>query len=175
MSNLLGYALQKDEHYYIASEWMEKRDLQSRMAEYSMRELFGMVFAFYLTARYSNLPFQSLGIAKGLHYLHNLKVAHGDIKTVGLKSPYVIACLMTEFLSPMYLYHLLANRCLQTSGLSRMAELVYSKGYYSTVTVRSSHRWVPYEYYHVEDDEIFRPNLKSDVWAFGMTLLVRTI
>ncbi|KLO15492.1 hypothetical protein SCHPADRAFT_849513 [Schizopora paradoxa] len=34
-----------------------------------------------------------------------------------------------------------------------------------------SPRWAPYEYYFVEDEDIFHRTQKSDVWAFGMTVL----
>lgn len=57
-------------------------------------------------------------------------------------------------------------------GLSRMGESLRSTGYYSTVIAKASVRWVPHEYYDMEDQDVFRANPESDVWSFGMTLLV---
>ncbi len=54
-----------------------------------------------------------------------------------------------------------------------MTETFWSKGFYTTEASRHSTRWLAYDYYHVGDSGKFRPNLKTDVWAFGMTLLVR--
>ncbi len=53
---------------------------------------YGNLQFFYLTARSSslNLPFQSLGIAEGLCYLHGLNVVHGYLKTVGTKYLYMV-------------------------------------------------------------------------------------
>jgi len=56
-------------------------------------------------------------------------------------------------------------------GLSRMAESFRSKGFNTTDTSRSSTHWLPYEYHFVQNSDKFHPNPKSDVWAFGMTLL----
>jgi len=56
-------------------------------------------------------------------------------------------------------------------GLSRMTESFWSKGFYTTEASRHSTRWLPHEYYYIGETEKFRPNPKSDVWAFGMTLL----
>lgn len=58
-------------------------------------------------------------------------------------------------------------------GLSRVQESFVSKGYYSTATPRGSMRWLAYEYFNHPDAEEFHFSMKTDVWAFGMTLLVR--
>jgi len=34
-----------------------------------------------------------------------------------------------------------------------------------------SPRWIAYEFYHLKDTELFRPNQQTDIWAFGMTLV----
>jgi len=94
-----------------------------------------------------------LGIADGLRYLHALAVVHADIKAENVLVSSSGEPLLADF------------------GLSRMKETCVSKGYYSTETIRSSIRWCAFEYYNHPHDEIFRPTQKTDVWAFGMTLL----
>ncbi|KLO16694.1 kinase-like protein, partial [Schizopora paradoxa] len=137
--NFLGYALWENHHYYIASEWMERGDLKSCISiGLTMLELFEM----------------STGIAKGLCYLHEKDIVHGDMKSLNVLVSSSGEPVVADF------------------GLARMAESLWSKGYYSTVTVRASLRWVPHEFYFVDDNQTFRPNQKTDVWSFGMTLLV---
>ncbi len=45
---------------------------------------------------------------------------------------------------------------------------------YDDYSNRQNPRWLPYEFYHIPDSVSFRPNTKTDVWAFGMTLFVRS-
>jgi len=152
----LGYVWEEEENnYYILSAWMEKGSLRSCMAGFSIRKLFVMVLAFYLTVRFSNLPLQSLGIAKGLCYLHgvDVQVVHGDIKADNVLVSPSGEPVLTDF------------------GISRMKESVASRSLYTTDASRSSMRWLPFEYYQFPDFEKFRFTPKSDVWAFGMTLL----
>ncbi|KLO16717.1 kinase-like protein [Schizopora paradoxa] len=91
----------------------------------------------------------SLGIAEGIRYLHDNDVVHGDIKTL---SPSGVP-LLSDF------------------GVSRVKESFVSKGYYSTATPRASMRWLASEYFNHPDAEEFHFTTKTDVWAFGMTLL----
>lgn len=58
-------------------------------------------------------------------------------------------------------------------GVSRMEESIRSKGFYTTSASRNSLNWLPYEYYHLSYATKFYPDVKADVWAFGMTLMVR--
>jgi len=97
--------------------------------------------------------FQSLGIANGLRYLHDNDVVHGDIKADNVLISPSGEPLLTDF------------------GLSRTKESYISKGFYSTETSRGSTRWLAFEYFDHEELEVFRLNPKTDVWAFGMTLL----
>ncbi len=48
-------------------------------------QLFAMVrFSIHLTVTFSNSLFQALSIAKGVCYLHDKDIVHGDIKAVSL-------------------------------------------------------------------------------------------
>ncbi|KLO08015.1 kinase-like protein [Schizopora paradoxa] len=97
--------------------------------------------------------FQCLGIAQGMCYLHKKNIVHADLKTYNV--------LLTRSGQPL----------LADFGISTMADSIYSKGFYTTNTSRGSIRWLPYEYYHIPNSEKFRFTTKSDVWAFGMTIL----
>lgn len=55
-----------------------------------------------------------------------------------------------------------------------MARSLRSTSFYTPKIARDSVRWLSYEYYHVKDSEVFHPTLQTDVWAFGMTILVRS-
>ncbi|KLO08018.1 kinase-like protein [Schizopora paradoxa] len=134
-----GYVAQEDSRYYIVSEWMQKGSVRQCMTQqtFSTGELFAM----------------SLGIAKGLAYLHSAGAVHGDLKADNV--------LVSDDGTPM----------LTDFGSARMKESMTSKGYYSTETFRASIRWTPYEFFHHDDDKSFSPNAETDIWAFGMTIL----
>jgi len=144
VSTFLGYVLGEDKNYYILSEWMAKGSLQQHLES--------------LDKSTSNMPASqlfatSLGIAKGVRYLHGNSIVHADIKAANVLVSRSGEPLLADF------------------GLSRMTESFWSKGFYTTEASRHSTRWLPHEYYYIGETEKFRPNPKSDVWAFGMTLL----
>ncbi len=121
-----------------------------------------------------DLPFQSLGIAKGVCYLHDNNIVHADIKAVSkltVRDAYVV---VETILQDNVLVSPSGEPILANFGLSRMAESLWSKGFYTTEASRLSTRWLPHEYYYVRENEKFNPSPKSDVWAFGMTVLVRS-
>jgi len=88
-----------------------------------------------------------------LCYLHGIGIVHGDLRADNVLASPSGQPLLADF------------------GQSRMNESPYSKGFYNTETHRGSTRWMAYEICHVDEDEIFCPNAKADVWAFGMTML----
>ncbi len=61
------------------------------------------------------------------------------------------------------------SRILKADSESRLSESLFDDTF-----LRQDLRWLPYEYHHIPSSEKFRPNPKTDVWAFGMTLLVRS-
>jgi len=107
------------------------------MDELSMHERFAM----------------SLGTAKGLCYLHDIDIVHGDLKADNVLVSPSGQPLLADF------------------GLSGMKQSPYSEGLYDTETSRGSTRWMAYDFYHHDQSETLRPNVKTDVWAFGMTEL----
>ncbi len=55
-----------------------------------------------------------------------------------------------------------------------MKESTYFKGeFYDSETFQGSIRWMAYDFFHHDMAKPFRPSAKTDVWAFGMILLVR--
>ncbi len=56
-------------------------------------------------------------------------------------------------------------------GISRMDTL--SAGY-TTLSVKGSTRWQAYEFFDIVDDDHPAPKhtVKTDIWAFGMTVYV---
>jgi len=132
-----GYMIDGDD-YCIVSAYMERGTLRSCMARLSKHDLFDM----------------SLGISKGLWYLHSINIIHGDLKADNVLVSPSREPLLTDF------------------GLSRARESSWSRGWYSTKNSQLSPRWIAYEFYHLKDTELFRPNQQTDIWAFGMTLVV---
>jgi len=141
VATFLGYMMEEDKRYSILSEWAEKGSLRQ-----------------CLDASKSTMPANQLlamssGIAKGVCYLHDKFVVHADLKAANVLVSRSGEPLLADF------------------GVSRMTESVWSKGFYTTETSRHSTRWLPYEYYHIDESETFHPDPMTDVWAFGMTLL----
>ncbi|KLO04699.1 kinase-like protein, partial [Schizopora paradoxa] len=141
----LGYVREETEKeikYCLVTEMMVGGSLRDRLnstREPTTTELLAM----------------SLGVAKGVCYLHSKDIVHADLKAANVLISRSGDLVLADF------------------GLARMAQSPWSKGYYTTEVTRASMRWVPFEYFHLEDSEKFRPDQKTDIWAFGMTLLVR--
>jgi len=92
----------------------------------------------------------SLGIAEGVCYLHDNEIIHGDIKADNvLVSPDGVP-LLTDF------------------GISTMKESSESKDFYSKGSSQGSTRWLAHDLLKPEQ---FHHTEKSDMWAFGMTVL----
>ncbi|KLO15486.1 kinase-like protein [Schizopora paradoxa] len=93
----------------------------------------------------------SLGIAKGMCFLHHVGVVHGELKSTNV--------LMSD-----------SGEALIDVSNSLQAQAL-QKGHYSSAVARRSMRWTPCEYFLLPDDENFHPTQKSDVWGFGMTVM----
>ncbi|KLO16696.1 kinase-like protein [Schizopora paradoxa] len=147
VSTFLGYAMEENESYSIILEWMERTLWDCLSAHDPEKDPESISRD---PAKVFDVAF---GIAKGVTYLHGENIVHADIKAANILLSRSGRPLVTDF------------------GISRMSESLYSKGFYTTEASRFSKRWVPCEFYRLLDHEKFRPNTKSDVWAYGMTLL----
>ncbi|KLO07661.1 kinase-like protein [Schizopora paradoxa] len=140
--HLLGYTVEGG-YRSLVSEWMENGSLRVHMVKLSTEELFSM----------------AIGIAKGLCYLHSNKVIHSDLKADNVLVSPTGEPLLADF------------------GISKLeASSSSSPAGLSTESVRGSTRWLAYEFFEIRDDDNdafgrSSHNEKTDVWAFGMTIL----
>lgn len=142
---LLGYILEEN-RLSLVSAWMEKGSLRIVMGTLTVPEIFSM----------------SVGIARGLYYLHSNGVIHADLKTDNvLVSPTGVP-LLADF------------------GISKLDPTSSSSpAFLSSGSGRGSYRWLAYEFVKFCDDEDEDANSterprhdeKTDVWAYGMTML----
>jgi len=133
VSAFLGYVSRVGQQHYIVMEYTERGALRVDKDKLTMN----------MTA--SQLLAMTLGIAKGVCYLHANKIVHADIKSDNVLVSRSGEPMLTDF------------------GLSRMEESFWSKGFYTTDATRNNPRWLPYEFYHVPDSGKFRPTPKTDV------------
>jgi len=133
---LLGYLLEENRLSFV-SKWMEEGSLRLAIKNKTIRVSFCM----------------TMGIARGLSYLHSMKVIHADLKTDNvLLSPTGVP-LLTDF------------------GISKVdPSSSSSPAFSSSGSDRGSLRWKAYEFFDYNQTST-SPNEKTDVWAFGMTLL----
>jgi len=137
VSTFLGYMSLEDE-YYIVSEYTERGTLRESLDKSKSAMPVSEMFA------------MSLGIAKGVCYLHDNQIVHANLKVDNI--------IVSRSGEPL----------LADLGMS---ESFWSEGFYTADTSRHSTRWLPHEYFHYDPSKKFRFNTKTDVWAFGMTLL----
>ncbi|KLO04698.1 kinase-like protein [Schizopora paradoxa] len=137
----LGYVCGENSLYSIVSEQMNRGTLRMCMADFKFSNHMEELFDV------------SLGIAKGLYHIHENNIAHGLVRSANILVSPSGEALLANFES------------------STVKEPSWINNLNKTEDYRHFTRWLPIEYYQVEESEIFRPNQKSDVWAFGMTIL----
>jgi len=92
-----------------------------------------------------------LGIAQGLAYIHSRNAIHSDLKSDNVLVSDGNQALLTDF------------------GVSRMDALTAG---YTTKSVKGNARWQAKEFFEIMDDDAPPPThtVKTDIWAFGMTI-----
>jgi len=97
---LLGVTM-VDKHFAMVSEWMENGSINQYIMvhrDVNRFELVGFLFLSQLhSALMATLLVQLQDVSKGLIYMHNQGMVHGDLKGVSLCMPKFPFCLPTNF------------------------------------------------------------------------------
>ena len=165
---LLGITTKFDWTVSIVSPWMENGNARDYVQDEAIDPR-PLVSVHYGGGIHLNTT-QIVGIAKGLHYLHNHKpnpIFHGDMKGVGRVT------FRTQFLFDMIM--LQVNVLISDNREALLTDFGYSVAVNSSFSMTISNqggtkgtlRWMSPEI--LEGGE---GSAEADVWAFGMTALV---